>query len=474
MISLNGTPLNQDLSNPFFWIENKFTDIFKVGNQLITLQSNTNLSQTPQSLAVTPGQFANLINQGKEYERLTQDVSVNSFVSENAVSLTKKLKRFTFAPQIGVDIEKQRLESNLSYSDGENDIGLKGKFANHLDWRKVNAYLKIKTQYRKDAWRVELDSPLNYYKFDIKDKVAGKEQRLERLVFEPRLTANYQISPFWSTSGGMNYGNRFGEIDNVFYGYLLKNYRTLQRRDTPLQNSQTLSGNIGLDYKNPLSSLFGNVNYRYSSSRNNLLYRSKINPTGTTEYSAIDQLNYSHLRLISGRVSKYFSAVKTNINSSLSFMNTESDQLLNGTLTTVTNNSINPGLGLSTNFNKIVDVEYGYRLSYYKSNLGAKEQNTFQRKQLLNLNIYPNSISHISVENEYYVSNLTTGLARNLFTSLLFRYSLPKKKIDLETRWTNVWDTSTFATSSLTSFSYIESVYELRPMQIVQKVRFSF
>ncbi|GAB3756620.1 hypothetical protein GCM10028817_27020 [Spirosoma pomorum] len=474
-VTLNDVLGSQRVSNPFFWISNQFEDILHVGKQLITLRSATRISRTPQSLIVKPSQLTNLLDEDIPNAQIRQQVLATSFETDNSLSLTRQWRQFTLLPQLGVTVEQQTLNSTIQIDDTSTSRLLANNFSNNLNWFSLNGYLRLKTQYRRNAWRLELDSPLNYYRFLLSDPLANKGQRLERLVLEPRLTAHNNLTQFWEIHSTFQYRNRFGEIDDVHYGYLLRTYRTLQRRDVPLQNRQTVLGSVGLNYRNPITSLFGSLSYQYSLSQLNLLYRSRINEQGAVDYSAINQINYASVQSVDGQLGKYLPELKTNISARLNWLTTTNAQIINGSLVNLTNQSLSPGLSVATNAGKWADLSYTYQLSLYKVNLSeSSTQTTTQQKHQLKLNAYPAKHSSLSIENEYYVNQLSTSTNRNFFTNILFRWALPGKKIDLETSWLNVWNTSTLTTVSITSFSYIESAYVLRPTQIVQKVRFSF
>jgi hypothetical protein len=474
-ILLNEAPVDQTLRNPFFWLTNRFTDIVKIRKTLLTIQSNTTFNRIPQSLAVTPGQFADLFNQGIAYQKTVQHILATSFITNNSVSLTKRVNRFILLPELGIEIVKQTLKSSIDHQTKYESNRLAGNFINQLDWFKLNGFLKLKTQYQTGAWRFELNSPLNYYQFIIQDSLANQGQHLSRLILEPRLTANHEISTFWSANSSVGYRNNFGGIDDVYYDYLLKTYRTLQRRDIPLQNNQTVSGTFGINYRNPLTSLFGSFFYSYALSINNLLYRFSLTPTGALDYSAIDQRNRAHIHLMTGQVSQYIPSLKTSISSEINWSASTSQQLLNNTLLTLTNQTISPGFRVATTINRVADIAYAYQLSLFTAQLSASTtQHTAQQQHTLKLTVYIRRNSYLSIKNEYYHNEVTSGRVRNFFTNLTFRHSIPKRKVDLETVCTNVWNTAALTTASLTAFSYIESRYELRPVQLVQKVRFSF
>ncbi|MBO0948789.1 carboxypeptidase-like regulatory domain-containing protein [Fibrella forsythiae] len=475
LILMNQTLVTQNLSDPFYWLKNEFGTIYKIKRSLINVQSNSSLSRVPQSLLVNPGQFTDLINQGESYDLINQSVLANSFVSDNSASLMKNLSNFTISSVIGFNIESLKVNSSLSsLINGETSF-LDKRFSNQLNWFKLNTYVKLKTQYSKGAWRLEIDSPLNYYKFSISDTVAGKSQQLNRLVLEPKFNLNFDINSLLAVNSTISYRNRFGEIEDIYYGYLLRTYRTIQRRDVPLQDNKLISSAIGLNYRDPAKATFGSLFYSHSVTTNNLLYSSNVTATGALEYSAIAQANQSFSNLIIGQISKYFPYIKTSIRLKTNWTKLVQEQLVNSQLITISNQSINPECDFFTTINTLVEFQYNYRLSIYSTYFDkATPRNTSQQKHFFKINFHPSKFSTLIIENDFYVNDLTTGPTKNLFTTLLFRQTLSKKKIDFETVWSNIWNTKSIITGTLTSFSYIESSYELRPMQITQKVRFSF
>ena len=70
-------------------------------------------------------------------------------------------------------------------------------------------------------------------------------------------------------------------------------------------------------------------------------------------------------------------------------------------------------------------------------------------------------------------NNLFTERTENLFTDLRYRYTISKKKIDLEFQLSNLFNTTNYRTINISDFSYVETNFNLRPRQVLFKIRFT-
>jgi hypothetical protein len=147
----------------------------------------------------------------------------------------------------------------------------------------------------------------------MKDNPLQTEEQINRITFEPRLSAIYEVNSFWKINSSINFSNQFGTINQLHYAYILQNYRNLQRINTPLPQNSNQNYSFGIAYRNPIKTLFWNVMYMNSKSLNNLLYQTQILPNGATELQAVEQDNIRNNHNISSRASKYFRKIKSNI-----------------------------------------------------------------------------------------------------------------------------------------------------------------
>lgn len=470
-IVLNNEQINQQLNNEFFRISNNLKNIFPLGKQMITLNSNVSLNKTPQTLNVNPGQFENILNNNLPYDEVTQQIDLNTFYTNNSISFTKAIKRFSIEPKVGFQIENQQLNSEILTSENFN---LGNEFSNNLDWFRSKFYLNITTQYKKDKWRFELTTPINHYTFQIKDNPLQSSENLNQVTFEPRLSAIFDINSFWKINSSINFSNQFGTINQIHYAYILQNYRNLQRINAPIPQNLNHNLSFGIAYRNPIKTVFWNVMYMNSKSVNNLLYQTQVSTNGATELKAIEQDNNRNNHNISTRASKYFSKIKSNITLNATFNLQGFQQLLNNNLTDIKNQSLVVGNKIDTDITDKMNVEYQANWTFSKNKTQNQDNPTVtQQSHILNLNIYPAKNQYFAVKSEYINNNLFTERTENLFTDLIYRYTISKKKIDLEFQLSNLFNTTNYRTINISDFSYVETNFNLRPRQVLFKIRFT-
>ncbi|WP_241491425.1 TonB-dependent receptor [Lacinutrix mariniflava] len=468
-VQLNTANITQNLSNRYFKLSNNLKTLFPLGKQIATLNSYVSLNKTPQSLVVNPGQFNDLLNNGNNYNQVTQNIDLQTFYTNNSLGFTKGWKQFSFSPKLGIQFEKQNLESNILTS--ENTFN---NFENNLAWTRSKLYFKLQTQYEKDKWRMELTTPINLHNYQLEDKPLQREQNLNRVNFEPRLSLNYDLTSFWRIGTSANIGNQFGTINQVHYNYILQNYRSLQRIDTPLPEMKNLGYSASLGYRNPIKSLFFSVIYSNTTTENNLLYNNQILDNGTMELQAIKQDNMRYSHNIMTRASKYFSDFDTSFTLSANYSLQDFKQILNSDITDISNQNWRFNGKLDTDITDWLNTELESVFQFSNSEIkGQNNQTITQQFHKFNINIYPKENQYIALKSEYVKMNLFSENVKNLFSDLVYRYTWKKKNLDFELEWSNIFNTKNYRTVNIDDFSYIETNFSLRPSQVLFKVRFS-
>ncbi|MBG6110816.1 hypothetical protein H4V97_002160 [Flavobacterium sp. CG_23.5] len=470
-IVLNSQGIQQELSNEFFRLSNTLKSVFPVGKQMVTLNSYVGLNKTPQVLQVNPGQFEDLLNSNIPYEAVTQNIDLLTYYSNNFFSVAKAVKHFTFESKVGLQLENQKLESDIFTSENRD---LSTEFSNTLNWMRSKGYVDLQTQFKKDDWRIELSTPINLHSYKIKDSPLQEAENVNKTTFEPRLLVVYDWSAYWKITTSAGISNQFGTINQLHYGYILQNYRSIKRVNSPLPQSTVANYSIGLSYRNPVKALFFNASYGRVQSEYNLLYQSSIMANGATTLEAIEQTNTRKSDNFSTRMGKYISEIKTNVTLNGSFAMQEFQQIINSQLTTITNQNWVFGNKIDTDITDWFNVEYesSWTLSHNQIQ-SQKQANITQQNHHLNLNFNLKSKQYLGLKSEFISSSLLNVKNENVFADLIYRYTIQKKKIDLEMQVSNIFDTKNFRTVNANDFSFVATNFDLRPRQVLIKIRFS-
>ena len=470
-ILLNNTPIIQKLSNQYFNFSNNLSTIFPIGKQLVSLKSFVGFSKTPQSLSINPGQLESILNNNIPYENVFQRVDFNNFITNNNLSFTKGWNRFTFQSKFGVLIEKQKLSSTISVN--QNNI-LNADFSNRLFWNKSQFYTNLTTQYQKNKWRLNFETKLNLYSFKIHNNSVQKKQTILRRTFNPKISINYKLTNFWKLNTSVNISNYFGNIHQLYYAYILENYRTIKRNDTPLNEQHKQNYSFGIFYRNPLKSFFGNLSYNFINTNKNLLIETQILNNGALSIGAFEKDNRKISHDFSIKLSKYLSSIKTSVtlNSNLNF--NSYFQIINANIINV-NNKINQiGGKIDIDFTNWFNVKYKPNILFLNNRIEEKKLETIKRNEhLLEMNIYPKEGQYLGIKTEFVKTNFSSQTVKNIFTDIFYRFTLTKRKIDFELQWNNLFNVNNYQTVNITEFSYLETNFKLRPSQVLFKIRFS-
>jgi hypothetical protein len=474
-INTGNTQIHQQLSNPFSVIRNKLRFLKPVGKQMVTFRSNTGYTEAKQILNVSPGQFEASLNDGETFQELQQKVETNTFFSDNTAGFTKRIQGVTVSPEVGISLKNQSLGSQLTIFDTDRVETLGGDFQNDLDLLSTRFYATSKFVYKKKNWNVRLTTPINLRSFDIQDTSLEENQNLSQVTFEPNFYVRNKISAFWETSISANLSNDFGDMQQLYYGFIFNNYRNLQRYNSPLPENFSQNYSWRLRFRNPLKSLFANLSYSYNRTKRNLLYSNEIGLTAATIFEAIEQDNFSNSHRINAKASKYFRKLKTTLSLGSNFTISNREQILNGNLADVENQNMGFDLGLESEVTDWLSTSYSGNYSLLQTRFEARNFEEIQTQQHeLNLFLYLADNQYFSLNSEYYYNNISEDNQENYFLNFNYQYTFEELGIDLNASWNNVLNTDEFVRVSNTDFSYVQSTYQLRPSQFLVSLKFLF
>jgi hypothetical protein len=471
VVNRDDSPLQQDLDNPFYAFSNNLSLIKPVNNKFLHISSDISYDQAPQNLLVSPGQFPALLNDSISYESIQQKSNLKNIAALHSVSFSSTYKRWTFTPKIGFDYKQNILDTDLFLYRGDTRFATDSAFSNNLLGVNYNAYVQTKVVYKRGSFTFTSDLPLNYININIEDSKLDKNRSIDGITFNPRVHLHYKISGFWQASGSYMYGTHFGEMQAMHFGYILKRHNSMQINDAPLSISKrhVLSANVS--HRNPIESFFSSANYFFSVNNNNLMYDNTILDDGTSvlEYTEMPNTSYTHS--ISAQTSKFFRPIKSTISLNVRYNNNNRKQLVNSTLFTSTNNVYDISPRLSVKITEWLNTEYKSSVLYYDTYMESTKINELLiTKHFMNVLVFPARNQFLSIKGEYYYHEEKN----NYFVDLQYRYTITKRKIDIDFRWVNIFNNSSYRDYYVGAYSLVENHYILRPSQFVLSVKFGF
>jgi hypothetical protein len=462
---------NFNISNQFSAI----TSLFK--KQLLNISSFVSVSQVPQSLSVAPGQFANLFNNGNNYQNVKQDVQLNSFYTDNYVSMIKGFKGITLMPKLGVTFQEQHLSSSIFITDNNVKSQLGNNFINQLGFVSSQSYFNLLAQYRNDVLRVEVNAPVQLNSYSTDDKTSKVNTSLLTPTFDPQALGLYKLSNYWEASASSNYKHQFGSINTLYSAFLLNSYNSIQKFNATVPITKTWSNSVNFNYRNTIKAVFASLGYSYSVQYKNFIYNNSLDSNGFNIVQMSNQNNLQTNHSLHGSYSIYARKIKTVFKTSASYNLTQSDYLFNNQMAKMSSKNYQATLGISNTSLQYFSCDYETNLSVTNSVLaGQVLNNVLVNNHKLSFNFFPIENNIITVNSEYYLTNLKSQ-QNQLFIDLKYNLALTKnvkKRFDFEISCINLLNNALYTRLYNSAFSIIRNDYQLRPRQLMLTTRFKF
>ncbi len=444
----------QGLSTDQYTLKNNLHSVFKRGEVIYNLYSNSTVAQTSQNLQVGLRGADSSTTPYQAFRR-------KKLNTHNYAEFNHKIGKLNFATKVGNCLDFNRIYTHL-----EDYPGLSAA-VNDFSWKSSRTYISGTTSFnpRSPGWFFLLELPLSHNYFSYHQQ--GETRTLHKVVFEPRLFARKRIAPSAQLIGSIRYQNQLPRPEDVYTHYIMTSYLNLVKKNTNFRNSHLLTGTVGMNYNNPVAIVLGNLNYSYTRRVNNLLGSIYLGSDGMQEIQTLDRSNVQQNHIVSGRLSKYFLGPKLTPAISLVYMKNRMERMLNGEVGHFEYSTFTPSLNIRYSGLNKVDLSYNSSVisMWNTSNTSQQYSQTFS------LGVHPTKKIYVNMCLEHYRNNLNMSRKDYFFSDALVRWSPGKLRHSLEVGFSNLFNTKTFQTISASDYYYNESSYNLRPAQIVVRGR---
>nr|WP_068891182.1 carboxypeptidase-like regulatory domain-containing protein [Pedobacter panaciterrae] len=469
----------QELNKPVFKISNTFNMIKNYKKSAVKIYAYTEYSSNPHTLDVRPMLYTELFPEALKSDRMKQLVARNEFLSVNQFSFGLGQGAFKQNYTVGVSARLQSLNSQLEA------ISLAGQarpaadsLSNNLNWNKYEVYVTPDYNYVHRNFRVTLKLPFVYNMLQTNnelnaDNTVFEDKDTQQLFFNPSLNMRYELGLFWNLSAGVSYKNDQGNIDNGFGGYVMQSYRNLIRNDGQVPHQKKQSYNLDLGYRHPLYAVFFNLGARYLRNKMNLLY--------SFDYQGILSLrkSYNIANIAEGYniyavTSKGIDKLGATVRLEANYTNSAGTQISEGRLINFVNEQYVIRPEISSKIGQWASLSYSLQAIRSSNKLSkvisdyAPIQTRTHRGQL---NFFParNITLNVAYEN-FYNNAIVSGSRTSDFADLGVKFKF--KKMELKLDYVNILNTKQYTSAVYNEINTYYWVYNLRPAQLLMKVRF--
>ncbi len=473
LINPKNNPIDQKLENHYFSATNRFVKIFNYGKHLINFNSILNFNKTPQSLIVNKKTFGGaFLPLRREFKFVKQIVDLKDFDSYHSIDLNKSIGLIKIKPKIGFQLSHKILSTSI-YKD--NQEVLLENYLNQLKWLNGVAFTELLFQYKKDKWFVELNTPLRFNYFNTYDPNVDRTRYYSKTTFEPSLSLINRLNTSWKIINSMGVRNYFGSIESYYEGYILKNYRTIQRNESILPNYISYHYRTDVNYQNLIKLFFLDFSYKVSHSIHNTILNTQLEENGEIQYKTIEKKNFRNNNSFSINVSQILPKIDSNFSLNLEYSINSLNQIINKEITPLKFERMGASIKLDTELKSWFEIVYEASFNGTKNQINKqKNQLIFNKNHQIDLNFFPVENHFFGIKTEFISNDLISKRKNLFFNDLVYVYTLNDKKIDFEISYNNISNIKNYPLVMVTDSSYFVTDFTLRPSQLLLKTKFSF
>jgi hypothetical protein len=476
---INNVAANQVLKQETFDLSNEFNYRKKLKSEdVINLYSYLNRTTQPETLNITPGLNAHILNNGNSYLGLTQYIKIPTWYTNNYASFAFVKNNFVQTYKAGFNVQQQQLNSELYRTQNNQQTEpVTGSTVNDLDWLKTKLYTEASYEYTSDKLKAGLSLPLSYNLINYSDALNQLDNSLNKLFINPALNVKYQTSTENYVSANYSFRNDLGGINDVYRGTILKNYRSLFSNDAPIAESKTHNVGAGFNFRKAMQMLFANLTANYSDTELSTI--SAYNLSNNIQQKIVLPLN-NHIRSLSlaANASKYLFSLKSTVNAGVSFAQSRYSQLQNNALLPFNTQTIAYKAGIEAKLTNFINWSYNANFAITDNKAMVTNGIKTNFKQLrqqsaLAITTIRNVYLNLSAEHLFTRQSSQPDL-KYLFADANMRYKWLKMKTDIEFGITNLTNIKSFDAIYLSANALTTGTYYIPGRVAMLKATFNF
>lgn len=385
----------------------------------------------------------------------------------------RKIKYWSISPTLELNYNNNTLNSTVEILNNGYQTTLGQDYINDMDNSQLNFGLLIRIGWDKAKWKFNFQTPYRIYYYNVLQQGVKTLDNEFKYTFNPTANLTYLMNSNNEFSGSLSAGNSYGGLNNFYNGYIISQYRNMQRYDARLLRTDNQYASVGYNYKNMLKANFANLRYKYSQDERDYMFSGTIDKLGRQTTTIVDQNSSNQSHTVSGGLSRFFLSFKTIVKLDASLNWSVSDYLLNGVLDKQRGRGQSGSIEVINSLSTIISGDYKTIYGRVQNVFSNSEQLTLYNNHYMNLILYPSDKHSFIISNSLYTNNMKSQ-KKQFFLDITYRYRVEKWKTDIELNGQNLLNNSQFVQQFSNNIELIQSTFELRPRQFIISTRFRF
>lgn len=472
----NNANFLQKLRSPFYEVTNNYTQMLSSKKRFVTLHSLTSFTKEPQVLTVFPGVFTALVNDNISYNALLQNATAQNFKTSNTLSFLQPVRKNNVQLDINLAYKNQLLETGLRVVETNGYKILADSFANNLRWEHLKLSLSAQTILKWKRSDIIIKLPISFNLIAADNHFEASKRR-NAFFLNPYIGYRISLSKKYDLDIMYNHNNSVGSYLQLADGYILSDYRLINKRESPIAIASLTSVTTMLSFQQPTRALFWSISLSASQMKNEVISGQNFDQFAITNL-ALPIVNRENNFRLSTSINKYLIYQKINLRLQTGLDFNETPFLLEDKL--VTSRSTRPSANLEIKVRKWKKWEFASTTNYFRNASNqeneAKMEQTFSSvnfNQILGLFYSLSKKTDLTVSGDYY--NLAYSGGEKVSNYFLNVGLVTKfKNCSIAIDWTNITNVKFY--NAATNFRNLQKIinYRVRPANLLAKIYFSF
>lgn len=462
--------INQQLKSPNIRLKNDFNGIYKLGDFSFEITSSTNYRSQPISLQISPMIYPEIFYQSGKGSGIRQNVNITQFNTDNSIRTSFSMKRWSIDLKAGLSINMENMKSKLfpiaTTTEPNSDM------LNNIYWKNIKFNISSGISYTGKKTSVYFNFPVDFANQQIENKIYQETNKRNNIYTQPNLFIQSSLTNNFKLSAHALYNESHGNLYDFYSGFIMTNYRNIQKKKTDISPKRTQNYSISLSYGNAIRALFSSLNIIYQISKQKIMYSTTYDGS-LTYIEAIRRPNKFKKYNINYTVGKNISNISTTFNSLIGYSHSNSSILRENKLMNISSNQFIAELKSNTRFTKA--IHFNYEISYIRNRTFSESSTTLNPIHMLQQSATFNFIFAKkiiwNIKGEYYYDKIE-NTHNTVFLDTRLTYK--KKSTEYSFYIYNLLAKKGFHSASYSNMTTYVYDYDLRPITIMFNVKFTF
>ena len=427
-----------------------FSDILDIklplsNDKYLSVSSINGYNYHPQELSLYSGE--------------NQRVDYTSFQTYTTAAFRHRFFGMYANYQIGF----QGLFQSLSAQIGNNETLPSQRFNRYLP------HIGLGLNYQTSDFQVEAEAKLQ--RMDIRFRQPETLQRKGEFYPDAKLFLKYTFSGTSFISMTYQYGKQLEDLRDLYSGYLFTSYRTIVDNTHAPEANSNHRVTMNYQYSHPIKGLFFSVSATVRRAQKKTAYESRLTEGNEVLVRSLTAApHHADMYLVTSRLSKSFSAWKSLLTLSGTYMRNQDALLYGGTLTDYDMDSYSAVISYSGRPLSWLSVELRSLWQQNRMHSPSTDSRVNQLKHSIDLNFPVTEKLIFSVSNACHQSLETDE--NSWFTDFAASYTY--RRLEFQLKANNILGKSVYEREFVSSIERNYYRFTLRPREFLAGVSFTF